>query len=150
MNQLRQLSTHMEIRREKQGKDHVLEGWLIGWGEWYRYGLNGLSYSPTTPIYIAMQTRLAEVPIRSDKPVPKQTRVVLPIIPSYYTHGRMSELDKFIGQMPLPLRKILRYRYVEEADGSQIAQVMKWKMNTYYERMSTARNQIKKKLSFLR
>jgi len=150
MNEMRQLSTHMETRREKQGKDHILEGWLISWGEWRSYGLAGTSHSPTTPIYIAMQTRLEEVPIHSDKPIPKQTRVVLPIIPPYFTHGRMSEIDRFVGQMPLPLRKILRYRYEIGMEGSDIAGVMRWKLPTYYARMSEARKQVKKNVSFVR
>lgn len=146
LDELRQPSTH--LGREKRGKDARLEELLEAWGMYRAHGLHGLSLSGSTPIAVAMEMRNAEAPIRSDKPQPKQTRVVLPVVPQYYTHRLMNQVDRVVADMLYAYRRILALRYEYGLDGVEIAQRMRWKHRTYWTRMSEARKIIKENVRF--
>lgn len=154
MHDIRQQSTH--LHRERQGYDTALEANLERWGEWLRTGVHGVSYSPATPIYQAMQFRLQATPGRLGKINATQTRSIQRVIPGYFVHRRMAELDRFIRQMELPLKKILRYRYAGididgvyyEAGRKEIAELMGWTVATYSTRISEARRIIRNNTDF--
>lgn len=150
MTELRQLSTHLQKGRDRASKDQHLEGWLQNWGEWRAKQLNGLSVPSSTPIAVAMQMRLEQGAIPNDIAAPKETRVILPVTPHYYTHARMNELDRFISQMNEMHRKALIKRYEFGYSGIKIAATLGWEVNSYYAIISEARKIIRKDCKTIR
>lgn len=130
---IRERSTH--VTRDKTSKDQALEQLLEIWGAWRAGAIQGLGHG-ISPIERAVQ-RL----IRTDKAQPRETRVIRPSVPKYYTKPFLSRINRAILSLEEKHHITLIRKYEDNWQTRDFMDNWGWEIKTVYNRLSDARGE---------
>lgn len=136
------------ITRDKKGKDHALEQLLEIWGAWRDGAVLHLGIG-ISPLEGAVQrlsrpgwqlTTKGWRPTSSGMAQPKETRVVRPNIPRYYTKPFISKINRAILSLQEKHRITLIRKYEDCWETRDFGIQWGWEANTTYNRLAEARS----------